>query len=328
MNWIKTLLLAVMLTASVAFGEEKKLLVASYDPTRELYAQDFNPAFVKYWKAKTGQDVKIEMSHGPSGSQGRKIAEGLEADIAALSVSIDIDILAPKLLPANWQERQPNNSSPYTSTVVFLVRKGNPKGIKDWADVVKPGVQILCPNPKTGGGARWIYLAAWGQITTNGGDEKAARDYIQKFYKNAIMDAAMRGSTSKFVKNQGDVLIGWENEILQVLASPGAAGKYEIVVPSSSITIEVPISVVDAYADKHGTRDVADEFVKFMFSDAGQEIVAKRFNRPYNPEILKKYKSQYPPVKQFRLKEVFGDWPTVMKKHFESDGVFDQVMKG
>jgi sulfate transport system substrate-binding protein len=208
-----------------------------------------------------------------------------------------------------------------------MVRKGNPKGIKDWADAIKPGVQIFCPNPKTGGGARWIYLAAWGQVTTTGGDEQAARDYVQKFYKNATLDPAMRGSTGKFVKGQGDVLIGWENEILQVLASPGAKEKYEIVVPTSSITIEVPLTWVDSYVDKHGTRDVAEEYVKFMFSDEGQEIVARRFNRPYKEEILKKYEHQYPKLKQFRLKEVFGDWPSVMKKHFEDDGVFDQVMK-
>jgi len=293
-----------------------------------LYAQDFNPAFIKFWKEKTGKDAAIEMSHGPSGSQARKIVEGVEADIAALSVSVDVDLLRKnKLLKEDWQTRLPNNSSPYTSTVVFLVRKGNPKRIKDWADLTQPGLEILCPNPKTGGGARWVYLAAWGQVVTNGGDETAAREYVKKFYKNAQLDPAMRGSTGRFVKNQGDVLVGWENEILQVLDTPGGKAKYEIVVPTSSITIEVPIAWVDSNIDKHGNRDLAEAYVKFMFSDEGQEIVAKRFNRPINPEILKKHADQYPAVKQFTLKDVFGDWDAVMKKHFENDGVFDQILK-
>jgi sulfate transport system substrate-binding protein len=319
--------IASLLFAGMAFSQTK-LLTASYDPTRELYAQDFNPAFIKHYKEKTGKDVQVEMSHGASGSQARKIADGLEADIAALSVSIDIELLTKtNLVKKDWQSRLPYNASPYTSAVVFLVRKGNPKGIKDWADVTRDGVQILCPNPKTGGGARWIYLAAWGQVTTGGGNEKAATEYVRKFYKNAIMDAAMRGSTSKFTKNQGDVLIGWENEILQVLSAPGADKKYELVIPSSTITIEVPIAVVDTYVDKHGTREAAEAFVNFMFSKEGQEIVAKRFNRPSDPEVLKKYEAQYPKVKQFTLKETFGDWETVMKKHFDTDAIFDQITK-
>ena len=322
------LVLLVLAVADVAQADPGKLLVSSYDPTRELYAQDFNPAFIKFWKEKTGKDAAIEMSHGPSGSQARKIVEGVEADIAALSVSVDVDLLRKnKLLKEDWQTRLPNNSSPYTSTVVFLVRKGNPKRIKDWADLTQPGLEILCPNPKTGGGARWVYLAAWGQVVTNGGDETAAREYVKKFYKNAQLDPAMRGSTGRFVKNQGDVLVGWENEILQVLDTPGGKSKYEIVVPTSSITIEVPIAWVDSNIDKHGNRDLAEAYVKFMFSDEGQEIVAKRFNRPINPEILKKHADQYPAVKQFTLKDVFGDWDAVMKKHFENDGVFDQILK-
>jgi len=322
------LVLLVLAVADVAQADPGKLLVSSYDPTRELYAQDFNPAFIKFWKEKTGKDAAIEMSHGPSGSQARKIVEGVEADIAALSVSVDVDLLRKnKLLKEDWQTRLPNNSSPYTSTVVFLVRKGNPKRIKDWADLTQPGLEILCPNPKTGGGARWVYLAAWGQVVTSGGDETAAREYVKKFYKNAQLDPAMRGSTGRFVKNQGDVLVGWENEILQVLDTPGGKAKYEIVVPTSSITIEVPIAWVDSNIDKHGNRDLAEAYVKFMFSDEGQEIVAKRFNRPINPEILKKHADQYPAVKQFTLKDVFGDWDAVMKKHFENDGVFDQILK-
>lgn len=320
--------LIVVSLSGVAFADPNQIRVSSYDPTREMYAQDFNPAFVKFWKEKTGKDAQIEMSHGPSGSQARKIVEGNEADVAALSVSIDIDLLRKnKLVKDDWTTRLPNNASPYTSTVVFLVRKGNPKKIKDWADLTQDGLSIRCPNPKTGGGARWVYLAAWGQIVSNGGDEAAAKEYVRKFYKNAVLDPAMRGSTGNFVKNQGDVLVGWENEILQVLETPGAKSKYEIVVPSSTITIEVPIAWVDTYIDKHGSRDLAEAYVNFMFSDAGQEIVAKRFNRPINPEILKKYADQYPTVKQFTLKDVFGDWETVAKKHFADDGVFDQILK-
>jgi sulfate transport system substrate-binding protein len=327
---MRSLIFAMLLliAASVASADPLHLLVSSYDPTRELYAQDFNPAFLKFYKQQTGKDATIEMSHGPSGSQARKIAEGVEADIAALSVSVDIDVLKQaKLMKDDWQTRLPNNSSPYTSTVVFLVRKGNPKGIKDWNDVIKDGVQIVCPNPKTGGGARWIYLAAWGQVVTNGGDEKAARDYVRKFYKNAVLDPAMRSSTARYVKNQGDVLIGWENEILQLLDTPAGKGKYEMVVPSSTITIEVPIAVVDANVDKHGSRDLAEAFVKFMFSPEGQEIVAKRFNRPIDPEVLKKHAAQYPTVKQFTLKDVAGDWDAAMKKHFDNDAIFDQIIK-
>jgi sulfate transport system substrate-binding protein len=306
-----------------------KLLNASYDPTREMY-QAYNPLFAQYWKEKNGQDVQVTMAHGPSGKQARAIAEGLEADIAALSVDFDIDQIAKAgLIPQDWRSRLPNDSVPYFSAVVFMVRKGNPKGIKDWEDLARPDVTALAPDPKTGGGARWIYLATWAHgLRKNNNDEAAARAFTAKVYDDAITDPAMRGSTTRFTtQNTGDVLFGWENEILQVINDPASKGQYEIVVPSDSITIEVPVAWVDKYADKHGTTDVAKAYCQYLFDDAGQDLVAKFYNRPYKPEVQKKYEKEFPPLTLYRFKDYFKDWPTVMKQHFDNGGELDKMRK-
>jgi len=317
-------------------AQTRKLSIASYDPTRELY-QEFNPAFERYYKAKTGKDVKAETDHGPSGKQGRDIAAGKESDVAALSVNYDIDVIAKAgLIPANWRERLPNNSTPYASAVVFMVRKGNPKNVKDWEDLTRPDVVSLCPDPKTGGGARWIYLATWAHALrkakadgkTDDQATQAAREFTTKVYDDAILDPAMRGSSSRFIQqNTGDVLFGWENEILQITNDPASAGRFEVVLPSDSITIDVPIAVVDKVAEKHGLKDVADEYAKFHFSDEGQELIAKRYNRPFNQAIAKKYADKLPPLKLYKFTDYFKDWPTVMKTHFEQGAELDQMRK-
>ena len=322
LKWISALLVLVVTVAQA----EVTIVNASYDPTRELY-QDYNAAFAKHWKETKNEDVTIKQSHGGSGKQARAIVDGLEADVASLSVSFDIDVIAKAgLTSADWRSKFPDDSSPYSSTVVFLVRKGNPKGVKDWDDLIKPGTGLLAPNPKTGGGARWIYLAAWGQaLRKNGGGEAKAREFTQKFYANMLaMDQAMRGSTTKFVRQGiGDVLVGWENEILQVINEGKDKDEYQIVIPSDTITIDVPIALVDKVVDKHGNREVAEAYVKWLWSKEGQEIIAKRFNRPRDPEIAKKYGAVFPAVKQFTLKEVFGNWNDVMKKHFVDGAIFD-----
>jgi len=325
MKYIKWIVAIVIVLP--AFAQAQTSIVnASYDPTRELY-QDYNAAFAKHWKETKGQDVTIKQSYGGSGKQARAIVDGLEADVASLSVSFDIDVIAKAgLTAADWRTKFPDDSSPYSSTVVFLVRKGNPKGIKDWDDLLKPGTGLLAPNPKTGGGARWVYLAAWGQaLRKNNGDEAKARDYTQKFYANMLaLDQAMRGSTTKFVQQGiGDVLVGWENEILQVVNEGKHKEEYQIVVPTETITIDVPIALVDKVIDKHNTREVSEAYVKWLWSKEGQEIIAKRYNRPRDADLAKKYESTFPQVKQFTLKETFGDWDTVMKKHFVDGAVFD-----
>ncbi|PYV64643.1 MAG: sulfate ABC transporter substrate-binding protein [Acidobacteria bacterium] len=318
----------LLLIPGIATAGTVTLLNVSYDPTRELY-QDYNAAFAKHWKAKTGNDVQIQQSHGGSSKQARAVIDGLEADVVTLALAYDIDAIAQnaKLLPANWQSRLPDNSSPYTSTIIFLVRKGNPKGIKDWDDLVRPGVSVITPNPKTSGGARWNYLGAWGYaLKKSGGDESKAKDFIGKLYKNVpVLDSGARGSTTTFVERGiGDVLIAWENEVLLGAKDLGQ-DKFEIVVPSVSILCEPTVSVVDKVVDKKGTRAVAEEYLKYLYSPEGQEIAAKRYYRPRSEVIAKKYASQFPKVKLFTLAEIVGDWQKTQKTHFADGGVFDQV---
>jgi sulfate/thiosulfate transport system substrate-binding protein len=304
------------------------LLNVSYDPTRELY-QDYNAAFAKYWKAKTGQTVTVQQSHGGSGAQARSVIDGLQADVVTLALAYDIDAISEKakLLPANWQSRLPNNSTPYTSTIVFLVRKGNPKGIKDWDDVVRPGVSVITPNPKTSGGARWAYLAAWGYAyLKNGKSDAAAKDFITRLYKNVpVLDSGARGATNTFVERGiGDVLLAWENEALLSVKELGP-DKFQIVVPSLSILAEPPVSVVDQVVDRKGTRAVAEAYVQYLYSPEGQEIAARNFYRPRLDSIAKKYAATFPKVKLFTLADVVGDWHKTQEVHFSDGGVFDQI---
>ncbi len=322
------LLLGVLLLSIYGLGQTVTLLNVSYDPTRELY-QDYNATFAKHWKAKTGQDVVIQQSHGGSSKQARAVIDGLEADVVTLALAYDIDAIAQtaKLLPANWQSRLPNNSSPYTSTIIFLVRKGNPKGIKDWDDLVRPGVSVITPNPKTSGGARWNYLGAWGYaLRKSGGDESKAKDFITKLYKNVpVLDSGARGATTTFVERGiGDVLIAWENEVLLGAKDLGQ-DKFEIVVPSTSILCEPTVSIVDKVVDKKGTRAVAEEYLKYLYSPEGQEIAAKRYYRPRSEAVAKKYANQFPKVRLFTLAEIVGDWQKTQKIHFVDGGIFDQV---
>jgi len=284
--------------------------------------------FAEHWKQKTGQVVALKSSHGGSGKQARAVIDGLQADVVTLALAYDIDVIADKaqLLPADWAKRLPDNSSPYTSTVVFLVRKGNPKQIKDWNDLIKPGVGIIPANPKTSGGARWTYLAAYGQaLLANGGDQAKARAYITRFYENVpVLDSGARGATTTFVERGiGDALVGWENEALQAIAS--IKDQFEVVVPATSILAEPPVALVDANADHHGTRAIAEEYLKYLYSDVGQEIAAKNFYRPRNQSILAKYANQFSAVKLFTLAEVFSNWGEAQKTHFSDGGVFDQI---
>jgi sulfate/thiosulfate-binding protein len=310
-----------------AVADDASLLNVSYDPTRELY-QEYNLRFAEHWKQTTGQVIAIKSSHGGSGKQARAVIDGLQADVVTLALAYDIDVIAEKsqLLPADWAKRLPDNSSPYTSTVVFLVRKGNPKQIKDWNDLIKPGIGIIPANPKTSGGARWTYLAAYGQaLLANGNDQAKARAYITKFYENVpVLDSGARGATTTFVERGiGDALVGWENEALQAISS--IKGQFEVVVPAVSILAEPPVALVDKNADHHGTRAVAEEYLKYLYSDVGQEIAAKNFYRPRNPAILAKYASQFSAVKLFTLGDVFSSWGEAQKTHFADAGVFDQI---
>ncbi len=330
----KTLLIIASLTATfsltapvVAYAKEVTLLNVSYDPTRELYV-NYNAAFSKYWQAKTGDTVKVNQSHGGSGKQARSIIDGLQADVATLALAYDVDQLydKAKLIPKDWQTRLPNNSTPYTSTIVFLVRKGNPKHLNTWDDLVKPGIGIVPANPKTSGGARWTYLAAYGQaLKAPGGNDAKAKEYITKFYKNAaVLDSGARGATTTFVERGiGDVLVGWENEAY--LALKEDAGKFEVVVPPVSILAEPPVAVVDKFAKKHGTEKVAEAYLNYLYSNEGQEIIAKNFYRPRNAAILKKYESQYAKVDLFTIDTVFGGWTKAQKTHFSDGGIFDQI---
>ena len=323
-------LAASLLGARPVAAGELRLLNVSYDPTRELY-EDYNKAFAAYWKTTSGEDVHVSQSHGGSGKQARSVIDGLDADIVTLALAYDIDAIAEKgqLLPKNWQTLNPNNSTPYTSTIVFLVRKGNPKGIKDWDDLVKPGIGIITPNPKTSGGARWNYLAAWGYaLSKNGNDSAKAKAFVTKLYKNVpVLDAGARGATTTFVQRRiGDVAISWENEALLAVKQLGK-DKVEIVVPSLTIKAEPPVAVVERVASKHGTTKAAKAYIEHLYSDEGQEIVARNFYRPINETVAAKYASQFPQVKQFTINEVFGGWQKAQKVHFADGGVYDQIQK-
>jgi sulfate transport system substrate-binding protein len=322
------LLLSVVLAfAPAAFAKSVTLLNASYDPTRELYT-DFNAAFAKYWKAKTGDDVTVKQTHGGSGSQARAINDGLQADVATLALAADIDALyrIGKLVPQDWQKRLPNNSAPYTSTIVFLVRKGNPKGIKDWDDLVKPGIAVVTPNPKTSGGARWNYLAAWGYAQRKYGSEEKAKDFVARLYKNVpVLDTGARGSTTTFVQRGiGDVAISWENEAFLALKEYGK-DKFEIVVPSLSILAEPTVTVVDKVAKKKGTEAVAKAYLEYLYSDEGQEIAARNFYRPRNEAIAAKYADLFPKLELITIDAAFGGWAKAQQTHFADEGTFDQI---
>ena len=319
---------AFLLATSLEARAQTTLLNVSYDPTRELY-QDFNAAFAKHWKAKTGQDVSIRQSHGGSGKQARAVIDGLEADVVTLALAYDVDALNKNggLIPADWQKRLPQNAAPYTSTIVFLVRKGNPKQIKDWADLAKPGVEVITPNPKTSGGARWNYLAAWGYaLRQPGGSEATARDLVSKIYKNAkVLDSGARGSTTTFVERGiGDVLIAWENEAFLALKELGA-DKLELVTPSISILAEPPVSVVDKVVDKRKTREVATAYLEYWYTPEGQEIAARNYYRPRDGAVATKYANQFAEVNLFTIDDVFGGWDKAQKAHFGDGGVFDQI---
>lgn len=317
----------VLLAAGEVRAADITLLNVSYDPTRELY-KEYNSAFAKYWKAKTGDDVTINQSHGGSGKQARSVLEGLEADVVTLALGFDVDQLYQKrkLIPENWQSLLPNNSSPYTSTIVFLVRKGNPLKIKDWDDIVKPGVSIVTPNPKTSGGARWNYLGAWAYaLKANNNDEAAAKAFVGKLYKNAaVLDTGARGSTTTFIEREiGDVLITWENEAYLALKEFGS-DKFEIVTPSLSVLAEPPVAVVEDVTRKHGTTEVATEYLKYLYSKEAQELIGKNFYRPTDPEIAAKYANNFKPLALVKI-DSFGGWNAAQKKHFADDGVFDQI---
>jgi sulfate/thiosulfate transport system substrate-binding protein len=318
---------ATLLGASLAQAAEVTLLNVSYDPTRELYV-DYNAAFARYWKAKTGQDVKINQSHGGSGKQARSVIDGLAADVVTLALAADIDAVATqgKLLPINWASRLADNSSPYTSTIVFLVRKGNPKGIKDWSDLIKPGIQVITPNPKTSGGARWNYLAAWGwAMKQPGATDATAKEFVRKLYKNVpVLDTGARGSTTTFVqRGLGDVLIAWENEALLAIKELGA-DKLQLVVPTVSVLAEPPVAVVDKVVLRRGTREVAQAYLQYLYSKEGQEIVAKNYYRPRDAEVAAKYAAQYPKLNLVTIAD-FGGWGKVQPTHFGEGGVFDQI---
>jgi sulfate/thiosulfate-binding protein len=317
----------IALVAQSAFAADVSLLNVSYDPTRELY-QDFNQAFARQWKATNGDNVTIKQSHGGSGKQARSVIDGLSADVVTLALAYDIDEIADRgLLAKNWQKRLPHNSSPYTSTIVFLVRKGNPKGIKDWGDLVKPGVSVITPNPKTSGGARWNYLGAWGYaLKQPGGNDATAREFIARLFKNVpVLDSGARGATTTFVERGiGDVLIAWENEALLAIKELGP-GKFEAVAPTVSILAEPPVAVVDKTVDKRGTRKVAEAYLQYLYTDEGQEIAAKHYYRPVSDKVAKKYAAQFPNVKLFTIDEVFGGWTKAQKTHFADGGSFDQI---
>ncbi len=308
-------------------GGSIELLNVSYDPTRELY-EDVNAAFAKGWKAKTGQDLKIKQSHGGSGKQARSVMDGLEADVVTLALAFDVDALVkPGLLGQGWQARLPDNSAPYTSTIVFLVHKGNPKGIKDWDDLAREGVSVITPNPKTSGGARWNYLAAWGfELKKSGGDQGRARDLVGRIYKNVpVLDSGARGSTTTFVERGiGDVLIAWENEALLAVNKLGK-DKFEIVSPSVSILAEPPVAIVDKVVDKRGTRAVARAYLEFLYTDEGQRIAVKHYYRPRSAGVLAESAAVFPKIALFTVDEVFGGWQKAQADHFGDGGVFDQI---
>ena len=321
------LLAAALGVAAAARAKTIELLNVSYDPTRELYA-DYNSAFARHWKAKTGDDVVIRQSHGGSGAQARSVIDGLQADVVTLALAADIDSIHAHgdLLPADWQSKLPEDSTPYTSTIVLLVRKGNPKHIRDWDDIVRPGVAVIAPNPKTSGGARWAYLAAWGYAERRYGSKEKARDFIAAVYKNVqVLDTGARGSTITFAqKGLGDVLLAWENEAFLVRREFAAEG-FETVVPSSSILAEPPVAVVEKVAERRGTTDVARAYLEYLYSDEGQDIAGRNFYRPRNQAVAAKYAAVFPKLELFTIKDVFGGWTQAQKTHFADGGVFDQI---
>lgn len=325
---IRTLLAAAfIILSSPAVAENLELLNVSYDPTRELY-EEYNTLFARHWKEKTGQDVKIRQSHGGSGKQARSVIEGLKADVVTLALAYDIDAISERsgLIPSDWQSKYPNNSAPYTSTVVFLVKKGNPKHIKDWDDLVKDGVQVITPNPKSSGGARWNYLAAYGYaLEKYGHDETKAKEFVKKLFANVpVLDTGARGSTTTFVQREiGDVLIAWENEALLAVEKLGQ-GRFEVVAPSISVLAEPPVAVVDKIAAKKGTLEAAREYLNFLYGKEAQEIIAKHFYRPSNPQIAAKHTNKFPKIKLLSISD-FGGWKSAQQKHFDDGGVFDQI---
>ncbi len=331
MKFIKLLtgvVLGTLLSAAFTSAQaDVTLLNVSYDPTRELY-QDYNAAFAKYWKAKNNEVVTINQSHGGSGKQARAVIDGLDADVVTLALAYDISALSAKnLVPADWQKRLPQNASPYTSTIVFLVRKGNPKQIKDWGDLIKPGIAVITPNPKTSGGARWNYLAAWASaLKLPGGTDQKAKEYVGKLFKNVkVLDSGARGATTTFTERGiGDVLLAWENEAYLALKELGP-DKFELVTPSLSILAEPPVAVVDKVVDKRGTRKVAQAYLEYLYSPEAQEIAARHYYRPRDTKIAAKYAKQFAPVKLFTIDEVFGGWANAQKTHFADGGLFDEI---
>lgn len=327
MKRLLTGIIASVTLSAAAHAADVTLLNVSYDPTRELYVQ-LNKAFAAKYQAETGKSIEIKQSHGGSGRQARSVIDGLQADVVTLALAYDIDAIAERgVLGADWQKKLPQNASPYTSTIVFLVRKGNPKGIKDWDDLAKSGVKVVTPNPKTSGGARWNYLAAWGyELKKPGGTEEKAKEFVKQIFKNVpVLDTGARGSLITFVeRNVGDVFLSWENEAFLAVNEFGK-DKFDIVVPSVSILAEPPIAVVDKVVDKKGTRAAAESYLKFIYTPEAQEIAAKNYYRPRDPEVAKKYENQFTKVPLFTIDEVFGGWKTAQKKHFEDKGVFDEI---
>ncbi|GAC1299976.1 MAG: sulfate ABC transporter substrate-binding protein [Steroidobacteraceae bacterium] len=327
-SWFAFALL-VMLAGSAARAASLKLLNVSYDPTRELY-EDYNKTFAAYWKGRTGDTVSVNQSHGGSGKQARAVIEGLEADVVTLALAYDIDALALQggLLPSNWQTRLPDNSTPFTSTIVFLVRKGNPKNIRDWGDLARPDVSVVTPSPKTSGGARWNYLAAWAwALNRPGGNDATAEAFVKKMYHNVpVLDSGARGATMTFVERGiGDALLAWENEAYLAMRELGPA-KFDIVAPSLSIVAEPPVSIVDQNVDQHGTRKVAEEYLKYLYSRQGQEIAAKHFYRPRDPAVAAQYAAQFANIPQLvTIDAVFGGWSRAEAKHFADHGTFDRI---
>lgn len=325
---ILPLLIGAAVSSQQLLAKDITLLNVSYDPTRELY-QEFNPLFIDYWKQRTGDDVTIKQSHGGAGKQARAVIDGLEADVVTLALAYDISAIGEKTgnINADWEKELPNNSSPYTSTIVFLVRKGNPKNIQDWDDLVKPGLQVITPNPKSSGGARWNYLAAWGYAEEKYGSEAKAKDYIKELYKNVpVLDSGARGSTNTFIQRGiGDVLLAWENEAFLAINELGP-DKFEIVVPSVSILAEPPVTVVDKIADKHGTTDAAKAYLAYLYSPEGQRLAAKHYYRPVLPALADPADvARFPNVKTFTVKEKFGSWQKAQETHFSDGGEFDQI---
>ena len=324
---LASLALLATLSAGSVHAAQIELLHVSYDPTRELY-QEYNSAFAKYWKAQSGDEVVVSQSHGGSGKQARAVADGLEADVVSLALAYDINAISRSgLIAADWQQRLGNHSAPFTSTVVFLVRKGNPKQIRDWGDLTRDDISIITPNPKTSGGARWNYLAAWGYALKQSGSEAGAKEYIRQLYQRVkVLDSGARGATTSFVeRGLGDVLLAWENEAYLVLNQPGARDQFELVTPSVSILAEPPVAVVDKVAKKHGTEAVAKAYLEHLYFTEGQQIAGKHYYRPSNPAVAAQYAQQFAKLELFTVQELEGDWDQAQKKHFARGGVFDQI---